>query len=78
VAKAKRGRKKAGGTDGKADALVSLLQSNLIVQLVLAGVDSQSIARIVGVHVTRRVSPIATAVRKARRKIERSLQRKRT
>ena len=58
------------------DELVTLLQNNLIVQLAVAGVDNQSIARIVGVHVTRRVGPIASALKKAQRKAERASQTK--
>ncbi len=66
--KAKTKKKSSGADEQKADsALVTLLQNNLIAQLAIAGVDNQAIARIVGVHVTRRVGPIASAIKKAKR-----------
>ena len=65
--KPKTTKKSSGSGEQKADALlVTLLQNNLIAQLAIAGVDNQAIARIVGVHVTRRVGPIASAIRKAK------------
>ena len=62
--------------DSQREELVTLLQNNLIVHLAAAGVDNQAIARIVGVHVTRRVGPIASALRKAQKKAAKAAQRK--